>query len=280
MPHRAIRRSATTPQSKLSKRAQRPPVEPADALSAKFGAAILQFSAEFLKTKGFKHALTKGEQREAPVQDFLRQNLPDVFGVATGEVIDSLGAHSPQLDVLVFDRIRNFPVHRGSAVILPAEALLASFEVKSTLTLAEIERSLSAAAKLRALRPFKRPLLGPDRGKASRPDECRYFHAVFAYHSDLAADGWLRAEYARLLDASKRVGVAASTIDRIYVAQRGLVHPERTRGIAEDDTNGLGLMNLFAHVLNFIVRENGNRKAAPSGQYFGRLATGWEKLGP
>ena len=94
-----------------------------------------------------------------------------------------------------------------------------------------------------------------------------YFHAVFAYHSDLAQDGWLRAEHARLLDASKRLGVAASAIDRIYVAQRGLIHPERTRGIAEDDANGVGLMNLFAHVLNFVVRENGNRKAAPYGQY-------------
>ena len=123
MPHRSLRRSSAVPPVKLSKRAQRPPVEPADALSQKFSAAILQFSADFLKTKGFKHALTKGEQREAPVQDFLRQNLPDVFGVAAGEVIDSLGTHSPQLDVLVFDRIRNFPVHRGSAVILPAEAL-------------------------------------------------------------------------------------------------------------------------------------------------------------
>jgi hypothetical protein len=280
MAQRPIHRSATTPRPRLSKRAQRPPLQPADALSAKFEAAILQFSAEFLRTEGFQHALTKGEQREEPVREFLRQNLPDVFGVATGEVLDSLGAHSPQLDVLVFDRIRNFPVHRGSAAILPAEALLASFEVKSMLTIAEIERSLVAAAKLRALRPFKRPLLGPDRGKTSHPDECRYFHSVFAYHSDLAADGWLRAEHARLLDASKRVGIAASTIDRIYVAQRGLIHPERTRGIAEDDSNGLALMNLFAHVLNFIVRENGNRKAAPSGQYFGRLATGWESLGP
>jgi hypothetical protein len=197
--------------------------------------------------------------------------------VLRGEVLDSLGAHSPQLNVLVFDRIRNFPVHRGSAVILPAEALLASLEIKSTLTLAEIERSLLAAAKLRALRPFKRPLLGPGRDEASRPDECRYFHAVFAYHSDLAESGWLRAEYARLLDASKRAGVSASSIDRLYVAQRGLIHPEPARGVAEDESNGLGLMNLFAHLLNFIVRENGNRKAAPSGQYFGRLATGWER---
>lgn len=278
MNKRPNRPSSPALRTRLSKRAQRPPVEPANAISAKYSAAILQFSADFLKTAGFRHALTKGEERELPVQEFLRQNLPDIFGVAAGEAIDPLGEHSPQLDVMVFDRIRNFPVHRGSAVILPAEALLASFEVKSTLTLAEVERSLTAAARLRALRPFKRPLLGTDRGKTPRPHECRYFHAVFAYHSDLAASGWLQAEYSRLLEASKRLGIPASDIDRVYVAKRGLIHPDRGRGVAEDETNGVGLMNLFAHVLNFVVRENTNRKSAPYGQYFGRLATGWESL--
>jgi hypothetical protein len=84
MPSRASRPSAKTPRVELSKHAQRPPVEPADALCAKFEAAILQFSAEFPRTKGFQHALTKGEEREEPVQEFLRQNLPDVFGVAGG----------------------------------------------------------------------------------------------------------------------------------------------------------------------------------------------------
>jgi hypothetical protein len=74
------------------------------------------------------------------------------------------------------------------------------------------------------------------------------------------------------------LGIAASSIDRVYVAKRGLIHPERGRGVSEDETNGVGLMNLFAHVLNFVVRENGNRRSAPYGQYFGRLATGWEKL--
>lgn len=268
----------STPRVTLSKRAQRPPEEPAGALSLKFSAAILQFSADFLKTKSFNHSPSKGEEREEPVREFLRHNLPDVFGVAAGEVIDPLGMHSPQLDLLVFDRIRNFPVHRGSAVILPAEALLASFEIKSTLTLVETERSLIAAAKLRSLHPFKRPLLGADRGRDPRPDECRYFHAVFAYRSDLSEAGWLRAEQTRLLETSKRLDIPASSIDRVYVAQRGLIHPDISRGVVEDKTSGVGLMNLFAHVLNFVVRENGNRKAAPYGQYFGRLETGWESI--
>lgn len=263
---------------KLSKRARRPPAEPADALAAKFAAAILQFSAEFLKTDRFKHALTKGEEREVPVQEFLRENLPHVFGVASGEVIDPLGAHSPQLDVMVFDRIRNFPVHQGRSVILPAEALLASLEVKSLLNKTELQRSLKAAAKLRSLKPFKRSLIGQDRGQNPRPDQCRYFHVIFAYHSDIAQVGWLEAEYTRLVETANELGLDAASIDRVYVAKRGLIHPGRDRGVIESETDGLGLMNLFAHLLNFVVRENGNRSDAPYAQYFGRLASGWQNL--
>ena len=51
------------------------------AFGKKFEAAILSLSAEFLKTTGFKHALTKGDEREKPFQGFLSQNLPKQFGI-------------------------------------------------------------------------------------------------------------------------------------------------------------------------------------------------------
>jgi hypothetical protein len=263
---------------KLSRRAKRPPVRPSEIVAAKFAAATLQFSADFLKTDRFKHALTKGEERETPVQEFLRQNLPDVFGVASGEVVDAWGTHSPQLDVMIFDRIRNFPVHAGGAVILPAEALLASLEVKSLLTKSETEKSLKAATKLRLLKPFKRPLIGDDRGLTSRRDQCRYFHLVFAYHSDLAATDWLGAEHKRYVETAGQLNLDPASIDRIYVAKRGLIHPAENRGVRESDDDGLGLMNLYGHLLNFVIRENRNRAAAPYDQYFGRLASGWQNL--
>jgi hypothetical protein len=263
---------------KLSRRARRPPTKPADVVVAKFAAAMLQFSADFLKTERFNHALTKGEEREAPVQDFLQKNLPDGFGVVSGEVVDPWGNHSPQLDVMVFDRIRNIPMHAGGAAILPAEALLASFEIKSLLTKAEVEDSLKAATKLRSLRPFKRPLIADDRGHTSRSDQCRYFHVLFAYNSNLAATDWLASEYTRLMETARQSKLDPSSIDRIYVAKRGLIHPVRNRGVSEGGDDGLGLMNLFSHLLNFVVRENGNRASAPYDQYFGRLATGWKSL--
>jgi hypothetical protein len=263
---------------KLSLRERRPPTNPADVVAAKFTSAILQFSADFLKTDQFKHALTKGEEREAPIQKFLLQNLPEGFGIISGEAVDPWGEHSPQLDLIVFDRIRNIPFYSGKAAILPAEALLASFEIKSILTKAEIERSLKAAMKLKSLKPFKRPLIDKKRRQNSRLDQCRYFHVLFAYRTDLEAADWLASEYKRLVETANQSGTDPSSIDRIYVAKRGLIHPQRNRGVVENENNGLGLMNLFSHLLNFVVRENSNRTSVPYDQYFGRLATDWKSL--
>jgi hypothetical protein len=103
-------------------------------------------------------------------------------------VVDQFNVAGPQLDVLVFDQTRNFSFSDGEVCILPAEALLASIEVKSKLDAAEVERSSKAARKLRMLRPFKATLGGRDMGAAAEEGKrARYFHCVFAYNSDVAA---------------------------------------------------------------------------------------------
>jgi hypothetical protein len=102
-------------------------------LNKNIQAAVLRFAAEFLESDAFKHAQTKGNEREHPVREFLRQRLPAAFRVDGGEVIDLFGNTSPQVDLLVSDSQRNFPLVEGSSVILPVEALLVAVEVKSLL---------------------------------------------------------------------------------------------------------------------------------------------------
>lgn len=256
----------------------RPPRAPADVFALKFRAAAIQFSADFLKTDGFKHALTKGEEREVPVQSFLQAGLPAGFGLVRGEAVDPFGSHSPQLDVMVFDRLRNIPIHAGGSTLLPAEALLASIEVKTELTKTELVASYRAAAKLRRLQPFRRPLLGVDRGDDTSGDSCRYFHVLFAYRTDLALAGWLDREYRRMVSAAQDAEAGVDAIDRLYVADRGLLQPAAKRGVNDTAQPGRGLMNLYMHLLNFVLRENRNRKPAPYEQYAGRMTSGWQRL--
>ena len=68
---------------------------------------------------------------------------------------------------MIYDCLHNVPVYSGEALILPAEALLASVEVKSRLTQQELTKSVMAAAKLKKLRPFKRDLISGARDAES-----------------------------------------------------------------------------------------------------------------
>src|SRR4051812_3750888 len=83
----------------------------------------------------FKHKGLRGSSREEVVAQFLSDQLPGRFGVTAGEAVDVEGRRSGQLDIVVFDRYATAPLLRREAGdLLPAEALLAVIEVKSTLS--------------------------------------------------------------------------------------------------------------------------------------------------
>ncbi len=84
---------------------------PAQAFGSKFEAALKRFSVEFLESEGFQHAATRGIEREGPVRDFFRKHLPDVYAVASGEVVDKYNTHSPRLDVIIYNCLRNYAFH-------------------------------------------------------------------------------------------------------------------------------------------------------------------------
>src|SRR5437016_4051016 len=102
---------------------------PSEAFGTKFEVALQELSTEFLRSAGFRHAATRGAEREVPVQDFLRRHLPATYRVGKGEVVDVYDDHSPQLDVVVYDALRNYALLDGDSLLLPAEALLVSIEV-------------------------------------------------------------------------------------------------------------------------------------------------------
>jgi hypothetical protein len=44
-------------------------------------------------------------------------------------------------------------------------------------------------------------------------------------------------------------------LDRLYVANRGLINPTERRCVIEKPNSGVALMNLCMHTLNFLLRE-------------------------
>lgn len=248
--------------------------KPSVAFASRFELALQQLSVDFLDSAEVKHAATKGSEREEPVRQFFRDRLPETFRVATGEVVDRFDNRSPQLDVMIYDGLRNYAFRSGASIVLPSEALLVSIEVKSVLTRAELVRSFEAARQLRRLRPFgRKPIV--TRRFAPRKASCRYFHCLFAYRSDLSEQDWAAAESARIREVVTEMRIQPWSIERIYVAHRGLLYPGEDMAVPEERNEGYGLMHFYMHIVNFLLRENNVRKPVPLMDYAGRLTRGW-----
>jgi hypothetical protein len=133
----------------------------------------------------------------------------------------------------VFDQTRNFSFSDGELHVLPAEALLASIEVKSKLSLEEIKKSCTAARKLRALQPFRNNLGGRDIGTSNQHIKiARYLHCVFAYDTDLTEVTWIQHEARRFREQQTQ---GEHLIDWVYVLRRGVLNMDSGKGRLDDE---------------------------------------------
>jgi hypothetical protein len=204
-----------------------PRPQPIPVFNKRFRGAPMRFGADLLETSEIKNTTINGTKREGAFREFWAERLPQRYGVAAGEVVDQLNSSGPQLDVLVYDRMRDFSFSDGDIHILPAEALLVSIEVKSKLDASEVAISCKAARKLRALCPFRAPLGGRNVGTAAnKTQQARYYHCVFAYDTDLAQTNWIKTE-ARRFHSHERGN--EHLIDAVYVLRRGLLNLEHKR---------------------------------------------------
>lgn len=98
------------------------------------------------------HASTHGSVNEDHWIEVFRAYLPNRYEVATGIVIDSLGNHSDQIDIIIFDRhftptLLDQQNHR----YIPAEAVYAVFESKPHFDKSYLEYAGDKAVSVRRL---------------------------------------------------------------------------------------------------------------------------------
>ena len=84
--------------------------------------------------KDSNHNPSIGTLRERLLREFLKPNLPKNIDVVSGEIIDSLGNRSGQIDCILVDTTLPL-VHLGSSdhLLVLAEAVLGTIEIKSHL---------------------------------------------------------------------------------------------------------------------------------------------------
>lgn len=102
--------------------------------------------------QSFAHPGTKGDASEAVWISLFNTYLPQRYQAAKAHVVDSKGAFSDQIDVVVYDRQYSpFIFRYEEQTIIPAESVYAVFEARQTLNAEHIKYARGKVASVRRL---------------------------------------------------------------------------------------------------------------------------------
>jgi len=103
---------------------------------------------------------------------------------------------------------------------------------------------MTAGKRVRALRPFKKRFIASTTDGSVQAHQYRCPYYVFAYRSNLGLKNWSQNEYERIKNAASQSGCALDIIDRVFVFDRGIIHPNAAT--ASDGTSfGGGVSRLL-----------------------------------
>lgn len=134
------------------------------------------------------HSGVKGTIREILLRELFRPLLPADIGVGTGLIATNQGDLSPQQDVVIYDKRILPPVLFENIGIFPIESVLATVEVKTTLTAAELVSAYNNAATIQNYRY----LSGERNSETGQPvlhTVKNLIATVFALGTDLSTGG-------------------------------------------------------------------------------------------
>lgn len=140
-------------------------------------------------TADVTHTGVKGTIREILIRDLFRPLLPSDVGIGTGQIATAMGELSPQQDVIIYNRRILPPVlFEETTGIFPVESVLATVEVKTTLTSGELRAAYENAKTVQhysylsggRIKEGEQPILHNVK---------KVISTIFALNSDLAVGG-------------------------------------------------------------------------------------------
>ena len=109
--------------------------------------------------EAFEHSGTKGDASEHVWLEFLKLYLPERYRAERAHVVDSNGAFSQQIDVVVFDRHYSPLIFNYEGqIIIPAESVYAVFEAKQSINATYITYAQKKTASVRSLHRTSLPI--------------------------------------------------------------------------------------------------------------------------
>ena len=189
------------------------------------------------------HSLHKGTPREAFIREFLQSHLPESVAIGTGEIIDANsmpGEQRNQFDIVIYKKSYPKLDFGGGVSGFLIESVIATVEVKSTLTKADMEQAIRASVNAKKLMPnvtssFHAGYVPP-----------KVLSFVVAYDGPAqmeTAYNWIPQIHAELgiqvpdlpLDPDQRVATASASVDGVFVLNKGFVYFDNVpAGFAND----------------------------------------------
>jgi hypothetical protein len=163
----------------------------------------------------FGHPVSKGDTSEAVWLEMLKLYLPKRYSAEKATVVDSKGAFSDQIDVVIFDRQYSPFIFRfQDEKIIPAESVYAVFEAKQSINLGQVRYAQAKTESVRRLHRTSLPI--PHAGGTYSPRPLQHIlSGIVTFESD-----WTPALGKPLSDALG-AGSAEGRLDLGCVAAQG-----------------------------------------------------------
>lgn len=139
---------------------------------------------------GLDHGATKGASNESVVRKFLQSRLPRSIGVTNGQVVDSRGGISKELDAILYDRERTpmlFTSADEAHNTVPVEGVVGVVEVKTRLTKRDLDGVLENCRSVKKLMKeayFASSVSSRYRVYGREWTALPVYYAVFSFESD------------------------------------------------------------------------------------------------
>lgn len=189
-------------------------------LRSKFVFLQREMNAAFEQNRAeFQHRGNRGTGAEIILKNFLKRYLPPKYALGNGEVIDSYGSSTGQLDVIVVNEHHPFINNFDQPSVYFSEGVGCVGEVKSLLNGDELNSVMLSCQRVKSCR---REIHDATAMNANISDANRYTlripYFLFCFSSDLA----LLTIYERLQDF-KTKNSPEDCIDAVFVLNRGSI---------------------------------------------------------
>ena len=202
------------------------------------------------------HSGLKGSEFEKTYRKFLRQYLPASLDISTGQVVDSHGGVSRQMDVIISDAAKTPILYQtGETRVVPIECVYAVVEVKASLTLGEVN---TVFQNMQSVKQLRKTAYIPENGNITRSVNMygqdwsiwpvNYY--VFAFEG---ADLTSIAQRLQQLTI-EAVAPAASRVGMVCILDRGVICNRTSDGIFDalpTPTSSLFVCNTAKSLLLF-----------------------------